>query len=96
VADTDVLRAIDLEAFESADREHVFTYAYLSRPERFRIANLTAPEALTDPNLRVTLDTTADYAMISALFDLLGPAFDTATLLRAVAAHPWLRLVNPA
>lgn len=96
VADIAVLRAIDEEAVESDDREHVFTYAYLTRPERFRIANLTAPEALTDPDLRVTLDTAADYAMVSALFDLLGPAFDTASLCSAVAEHAWLRLVNPA
>ncbi|HZL07338.1 MAG TPA: glycosyltransferase family protein [Coriobacteriia bacterium] len=95
VADIAVLRAIDAEAVDRADREHVFTYAYLTRPERFRIANLTAPRALTDPDLRVTIDTTADYAMVSALFDLLGSAFDTASLLSAVAEHPWLRLVNP-
>jgi len=96
VAEIATLRAIDAEAVERVDREHVFTYAYRTGLERFRIANLTAPQELTDPNLRVTLDTLADYALISAVFDLLGPAFDTAALLRLVAEHPWLRLVNPA
>jgi spore coat polysaccharide biosynthesis protein SpsF len=96
MADLSVLRAIDAEALESTDREHVFSYMHLTLPGLFRTANLTAPPTLTDPELRVTLDTVADYAMISALFDLLGPDFDTASLLTAVHQHPWLRLVNPA
>lgn len=65
-------------------------------PARFRIANLMAPEAPTDPDLRVTPDNTADYAMVSAQFDLLGPAYYATSFLSLGDAHPWFRRVYSA
>ena len=94
VADASTLRAIGAEASVPADREHVFTYAYVSAPGRFRMSNLKAPAELADPDLRLTLDTAADYAFIAGLYDILGPDFDTVAVMRLVRRHPWLLLVN--
>lgn len=87
-----VLKEIDALKLSNADREHVMTYIYRTAPERFVIANLEAAEGLADPRLRVTLDTPADYAVISELYQELGPDFDTAGLLACVSRRPDLRL----
>lgn len=87
-----VLREIDALDLSQADREHVMTYIYRTAPERFAIANLVAPAALTDPRVRVTLDTPADYEVISGIYAELGPEFDTAQMLACIARRPDLRV----
>lgn len=94
VADRSTLRTVNVEADSPFDREHVFTYVYGDGLGRFRTANLTAPAELTDPDLRVTLDTPADYAFLAGVYDLLGPAFDTADIFQLLRQRPWLRLIQ--
>lgn len=94
LATMEALNRIDREATDRADREHVFTYAYRTAPERFRIANLEAPRGMRDPDTNVSLDTPADYALLCGVFDLLGSTFAYADLHRLFERHPWLRLVN--
>ena len=51
------------EAVDPDDREHVTTY--LKRPEqRFRVFMPPAPVAVTAPQLRLTVDTPADFAFM--------------------------------
>ena len=63
------LEAAWKEATLPRDREHV-TYFLTDRPERFKVVNVPNHEDLHD--LRITLDTPADYALLSSLFDRLG------------------------
>lgn len=94
VIEATALKRVDAEARCIEDREHVLTYVYRTRPDRFHIANLEAPPELTDPELRVTLDTQADYSVLCAVYEGLGHDFDTAALLGFIGAHSQLRLVG--
>ena len=84
----ELLRTADREATEAYDREHVTPYLW-ARPERF-------PAVFIDrsPDRRswhVTVDTPADYAYVSALFDRLygeDPFFGIAALERLYAEEP--------
>jgi spore coat polysaccharide biosynthesis protein SpsF len=67
-----VLEEVDGLTRDPADREHVTLYIY-EHPERYRLLNLTAPPEQHWPELRLTLDTREDYALISAVYDALFP-----------------------
>ncbi|MRR12378.1 hypothetical protein EG835_07925 [bacterium] len=82
MATADVLRRLDAMARTGADREHVFTYMYQTAVGQFEIANLPAPEELFGPEVRVTLDTQADFEILEAAYRALGPSFRTAELMR--------------
>lgn len=70
---TRVLEEVDRLTRDPADREHVTLYIY-EHPQRYRLLNLTAPPTQQWPELRLTLDTREDYALISAVYDALFPA----------------------
>ena len=55
------------------DREHVTTHVRTS-PDAFRLANVRAPIAETWPELRLTLDTAEDLALLERVFDALHDA----------------------
>jgi spore coat polysaccharide biosynthesis protein SpsF (cytidylyltransferase family) len=74
--DTEVIAAAALErawreAPAGADREHVTSYVW-SRPERFRLANVAAPEDLS--GLRWTVDDARDLAFVREVYRRLAPA----------------------
>ncbi len=58
-----------------ADREHVTTYIK-NRPGVFRVRYLQPEVGLRRPDVRVTLDTSADYRFLCALYGALGPVRD--------------------
>lgn len=74
------------------DREHVTMY--LERSEFTRV-NVPAPEDWYAPDIRVTLDTPADYAALCAVYDYLGSDFDGRDIVALYRAKPWLKLINP-
>lgn len=93
---TDVLADVARRTSDPVDHEHVSLYIY-RHPELYRLANLRAPAELTDPELRLTLDTMQDYQLIEAVFShfLPGrPDFELADVLRLLHQRPELRRIN--
>lgn len=63
------------DATEIFEREHVTPFLY-TRPERFQLKKIQAPQELRRPDYRITVDEPADMAMMQALITGLG---DTGT-----------------
>lgn len=84
------------EAARSNEREHVTPFIY-RHPERFHLHNVTAPENLRSPDLRLTLDTEEDLGLISAVYEALYPddhGFSLNDVLTLLAQKPELRNLN--
>jgi spore coat polysaccharide biosynthesis protein SpsF len=87
--------AISREALERSaregtrpeDREHVTVYVR-SHPDRFRLRNVRALPQETWPDLRLTLDTAADYHLLQAVFDAL---YQPGSIVRIGRVIEWLR-----
>lgn len=79
VVATAALRMADEHAVDE-DRSHVTSYVW-RRPDRFRIAGLTFSPSAAD--LRVTLDTVEDAALLDAVVAELGDG-----------PHPWRAVVE--
>jgi spore coat polysaccharide biosynthesis protein SpsF len=100
--DTEVLSFAALqcahrEATERFERQHVCPYIYTTNPDAFRITSVAAPAAWAGPDIRATLDTPRDYALLCAIYDALyheNPAFATREIIALVRAKPWLKSIN--
>ncbi len=100
--DTAVIKMQALEeAYHKADKdyekEHVTPYIYKSHPEKFKIVSIEASEELTDPNLRVTMDTPEDYLLLCSIYDTLYPknrSFGLREIFKLLDQKPWLRKIN--
>ncbi len=78
------------------DHEHVSLYIY-SHPEKYRLGNLAAPADLTWPDLRLTLDTPEDYALIQKIYEAIlpvKPEFTLPDILAYLRKHPDLVEIN--
>jgi spore coat polysaccharide biosynthesis protein SpsF len=64
------LQRSDEEATEGRHREHVTLYVK-EHPELFRLAFLTPPDALRQPELRVTVDTPEDFMFVEELMQAI-------------------------
>jgi spore coat polysaccharide biosynthesis protein SpsF (cytidylyltransferase family) len=101
--DTEVISAPALvcawrEATAASDREHVTPYVW-SRPERFRIANVTAATDLS--SLRWTVDDARDLAFVREVYRQLAPEggpgaarFGMDAVLDVLRAHPEIGALN--
>ncbi len=81
---------------DPADHEHVSLYIY-DHPERYRLLNVPAPQEHHWPELRLTLDTREDYALLTAVYDALyptNPVFGLSETLTFLRAHPELLELN--
>lgn len=80
---------------DPADREHVSLYIY-EHPERYRLRNVAATYELTDPDLRLTVDTPEDLALVSAIFETFAPRndFSLGEILALLRERPELREIN--
>jgi len=100
--DVEVLNFVSLEkahkeAKDDFIREHVCPYIYRVKPEAFKIHSVKAPCGLTAPEIRVTLDTEEDYALLCAVFDYLyleKKYFNICDIVKIFKEKPWLRLIN--
>ena len=52
------------------DREHVTWYVYQNH-EKFKTSNFSAPDNLSHPNWRLTVDTKEDFQLVKKIFSLL-------------------------
>ena len=90
------LRRAHAEARQPAEREHVTPYLR-RHPELFQLETLALAVPPAVAALRLTVDFPSDYALLSLLYQKLGPDFslsDPAGLPALLAQHPWLALVN--
>lgn len=96
VFDLAALERADALAEPGPDREHV-TSCLRGHPELFRLKSVEAPAAYRRPDLRVTLDTPEDYALLCAVYDALYPAnryFGVKEFFRLFRRKPWLGDIN--
>ncbi|MHC4395564.1 MAG: cytidylyltransferase domain-containing protein [Planctomycetota bacterium] len=97
VLNFDSLEKAHLQAKEAVEREHVCPYIYKSNPGMFNISSVEAPPSLYAPDIRITLDTEEDYALLCTVFDYLYPedeSFGTEDILRLFCNKPWLKIIN--
>jgi spore coat polysaccharide biosynthesis protein SpsF len=93
---TALLELIEREALEPRDREHVTLFIH-EHPERFRLLGVPPSERHYRPDLRLTLDTPADYKMIATLYDALydsDQCFGLDAVLDYLDDHPELAKIN--
>jgi len=86
-----------LEAKQGFEREHVCPYIYKSNPHSFNVSSVEAPKMLRAPDIRITLDTEEDYALLCAVFDFLyadNEYFDTEDIITLFQRKPWLKFIN--
>ncbi len=93
-------RALE-KAFKEADRpeerEHVCPYIYGRGRENFKLVSVKAPPQLRAPDIRITLDTEEDYALLCCVFDNLyfkNPHFGAEELINLFKEKPWLKIIN--
>jgi spore coat polysaccharide biosynthesis protein SpsF (cytidylyltransferase family) len=94
----DALVAAWREATAASDREHVTPYVW-SRPERFRLANVSAADDLSA--LRWTVDDARDLAFVREVYGTLAPdggpraaPFGMDAVLDLLRAHPEIAAIN--
>ena len=92
---TAVLAEVATLTDDPADREHVSLYIY-EHPERYRLRSVVSDRPET-AELRLTVDTPEDYALVRAIFEELyprDPAFGLDEILALLAARPELAALN--
>lgn len=90
------LETAEREAKEPYEREHVTPFFYL-HPERFKIGFIAPDPKIRRPDLRLTLDTAEDLALIRAVYGALyqdGRIFATRDVVEFLDAHPELLELN--
>jgi len=81
-------------AEKRAEREHVTPYIW-SRPRVFKLVNVLAPPDLTKPDLRITIDTEADYMFAKSIYHHLGNRiFSLSEIINLINTQPWLPWIN--
>lgn len=88
------LSRADALAADAWDREHVTPYLY-SHPEQFRLEGFH--QDVDQSKYRLTLDTGEDWALLSAIYEALGPggkAFSTQEVIDFLRTHPELVALN--
>lgn len=83
-------------ATKEYEKEHVTPYINRN-PQKFKINIVKAPKELYAPDMRITLDTEEDYALLCAVYDYLYPKnkyFNTYDIVNLFNEKPWLKLIN--
>lgn len=88
------------EAYKNAkkdyEREHVTPYINRN-PQKFKINIVKAPKELYAPDIRITLDTEEDYALLCAVYDYLyskNKYFNAYDIVNLFNEKSWLKLMN--
>ncbi|MFC5469737.1 cytidylyltransferase domain-containing protein [Cohnella suwonensis] len=89
------LKFIDKHGHEARHREHVTYYAY-EYSEQFQVMKLQLPEGLRHPDLRITLDTSEDYEMLTRVADRFrgDPLVSSREVIRYLLDHPEVARIN--
>lgn len=92
----DVLKEASKKAKKDYEKEHVTPYIY-KNPSIFKITQVEVPKRLSAPDVRLTLDTEEDYALLCAVFDCLyfkNRYFSAYDIINLFKERPWLKLIN--
>ncbi len=92
----DALEKAYKNATKDYEKEHVTPYINRN-PQKFKINMVKAPKELYVPDIRVTLDTEEDYALLCAVYDYLYPQnkyFSVYDIVNLFKEKPWLKLIN--
>jgi len=92
----EVLEETYKNAKKDHEKEHVTPYIYKNR-KIFKIIQVQASEKLCAPDIRITLDTEEDYALLCLMFDSLyrkNKYFDALDIINLFNKKPWLKLIN--
>jgi spore coat polysaccharide biosynthesis protein SpsF len=96
VFDFSVLEKAYKNATQDYEKEHVTPYINRN-PDIFKINIVKAPKELNAPDIRITLDTEEDYALLCAVFDYLYPEnkyFNAYEIVKLFKEKAWLKLIN--
>jgi len=91
------LETAHLQANQEFEREHVCPYIYRSHPASFKIVNVEAPANLKADDIRITLDTKEDYALLCLIYDHLfykNKFFTTEDIIHLFRRKPWIKCIN--
>jgi len=93
VISAEVLRQVDQETTDTADREHVTRYVW-KRPDRFNLRSITGESDHSD--LRWTVDEEADLELVRRVYAALTPEFDFEyrDVLNLLEKHPEWTTIN--
>lgn len=95
VINFDTLKKAYDEATEKFEKEHVTPFIYKSHPEEFKINKFKGDNDNSD--IRITLDTPQDYALLCAVYDYLyeeNNYFLLEDILELFSKKPWLKDIN--
>jgi spore coat polysaccharide biosynthesis protein SpsF len=98
VFSTAILRDVAARTNDPVDHEHVSLFIY-RHPEIYSLFRMDAPQAHARPNMRLTLDTKEDLAVIRAVFAALRPKrrdFSLAEIISFMDEHPEIAAINAA
>ena len=93
---TSVLAEVASLTDDPNDREHVSLYIY-EHPQKYRLHHLAPSAQMNRPDVRLTVDTMEDLALIERIFERLypvKPAFDTRDVIALLDREPELLEVN--
>ncbi len=93
-----ILEDVARRTQDKDDHEHVSLFIYRN-PQLYSLQNVAAAAALAKPELRLTLDTKEDLAVIRAVYEALSPgspAFSLAEILAFLDANPAIATINAA
>ena len=92
-----VLETAFINTENDFEREHVTPYIYKSNPDKFKIQSVESKSEPDISDIRLTLDTTEDYALLCTVFDYLyenNNFFLSKEILNLFKTKPWLKLIN--
>jgi spore coat polysaccharide biosynthesis protein SpsF len=90
------LEAAYINATESNEKEHVTPYIRNNK-DLFKISFYEADEHFKYPSMRLTIDTSEDYALACAVYDYLylkNPLFKLSDVVELFTEKPWLSKIN--
>lgn len=83
-------------AQKNYEKEHVTPYIY-ENLDIFKVKQVESPKELYGPDIRITIDTEEDYALLCVIFEYLyskNNFFDAKDIVGLFREKPWLKLIN--
>ncbi len=93
----ELLETAAKNASKQSEKEHVTVYFYHSHPEDFKIVSFKGAGKIARPELRLTVDTKEDFAMLKAIYNALYKQGEIISLENAIDfldKHPEVKALN--
>lgn len=90
-----ILEEAFLNASEKYEKEHVTPFIYKTNPDKFNINKVVSSQ--NNSNIRITLDTPQDYALLCVIYDNLyyeNNFFELGDVLELFEQKPWIKFIN--